>query len=79
MFVNILFKSVRFVSHLLDPVMPTTGKHSNPDHNTLPKDSVKRNKQKKKVDPPQVNCLVLEAESPKLTKRKVSLATMLFL
>ena len=33
-------------------------KRSNPDHNTPPKDSVKRNKQKKKVDPPQVNCLV---------------------
>ena len=33
-------------------------KHSNPDHNTPPKDSVKRNKQKKKDDPPQVDCLV---------------------
>ena len=36
--------------------MPT--KPSNPDHNTPPKDSVRRNKQKKKVDLPQVNCLV---------------------
>ena len=58
MFVNILFSSVRFVSHLSDPVMSTTSKHSNPDHNTPPKDSVKRNKQKKKVDPPQVDSLV---------------------
>ena len=58
MFVNVLFNSVHFVSHLSDPVMPTTGKRLNLDHNTPPKNSVKRNKQKKKVDPPQVDCLV---------------------
>ena len=28
---------------------------------TPPKDSVKRNKQKKKVDPPQVDCLLCES------------------
>ena len=42
----------------------------NPDHNTPPKDSVKRNKQKIKVDPPQVNCLVCGSRITKANKEE---------
>ena len=48
--------------------LPT--KPSNSDHNMPPKDSIKRNKQKKKTDLPQVDWYV-ETKSPKLTKKEV--------
>ena len=53
-------------------------KHLNPDHNTPLKDSVKRTRIKRKLTHLKSIVWYVEAESPKLTKNMVSLATMLF-